>query len=418
MVGKLLTSGVRGILDIMQGDRVCPRCGQLIPAGNPECPYCTEPRGWWKIERETLLLVSAVALVVLFGFTGVAANLYHAERQSLGAEWYGRGELDLKDRNASAALEDYRTALAYASDSALYRLRLAQALVAGGRPEEARSHLLTLWRDEPGNSTVNLELARLAAQRGDPTDALRYYHNAIFGVWPSNPSARRIETRFELSSYLLGQHQKAQAQSELIALAAELPRDAALLTQIAGLFRASGDPRHALAAYRQVLETDRRNREALTGAGETAFALGDFPAAADYLERVFREGAASREDRDQLAIARLVLNLDPMLPRLSRAEADRRTLRDFEFAAARLSDCQQTRTSQPSETQEELANLALQAKKLAPTAAALRENPDLRVSLMDFVSSAEETAARACGTPAGVDLALALITKKFGAPEP
>jgi tetratricopeptide (TPR) repeat protein len=407
----------------MQGDRPCPRCGQLIPIGHTECPHCAKPRGWWQMERETLLLISIVALVFLFGITGVAASLYHAGRQSLAQEWFAQGELDLKSKNADAALADFRTALAYDPDATLYRLRLAQALVAMGRPEEARSHLLTLWRDEPGNSTVNLELARLAAQRGDETDALRYFHNAIYGVWPSNPAARRIATRLELSDYLLAQHQKAQAQSELIALTAEIPRDAALYTRIAGMLRDAGDRNRALSAYRRALEIDRHNGAALSGAGEAAFALGQYQLAADYLERALRAGAASKDDQDLLSTARLVLNLDPMGPRLSRAEADRRTLRDFEFAVTRLSDCLPTRgnSSAASELQpqDELGKLSLQAAELKKDAniSGLRQNPDLRVNLMDFVSSAEEATAKACGSPSGADLALLLMARKQGTTE-
>ena len=404
----------------MQGDKACPSCGQLIPIGHDECPHCTKPHGWHLVERETLLLASIVGLVILFGITGVAASLYHAGRQSLAQEWFARGELDLKNKNPDGALDDFHTALSYSPDSALYRLRLAQALVAMGRTDEARSHLLTLWRDEPGNSTVNLELARLAARRNDSSDALLYFHNAIYGVWPSNAAQHRLDTRWELCEYLLSQHQKAQAQSELIALQAEIPENAALYTKIAGMFRQAGDRNRALSAYRQALEIDKRHGDALTGAGETAFAMGEYQVAADYLQRAVRVGAASKADADLLSTARLVLNLDPLAPRLSRAEADRRTLRDFEFATTRLGECLQSRGIAPpqeqEEPQDELGKLSLQADKLKSSAksSALLRDPDLRVTLMDFVSTVEETTTRVCGTPGGVDLALLLIARKQG----
>lgn len=404
----------------MQGDKTCPNCGQLIPIGHNDCPHCVKPHGWRQVERETLLLASILGLVILFGVTGVAAKLYHAGRDSLAEEWYARGRLDLANKNADAALDDFRTALSYSPDSALYRLKLAQALVAMGKPDEARSHLLTLWRDEPGNSTVNLELARLAAQRGDTADSLLYFHNAIYGVWPSNSTQHRLETRWELCEYLLSHHQKAQAQSELIALQAEMPADAALYTRLAGMLRQAGDRNRALSAYRQALEIDKRRGDALTGAGETAFAMGEYQDAADFLQRAVRAGAASKSNGELLATARLVLNLDPMGPRLSRAEADRRTLLDFEFATARLGDCLQSRGIPPSTAQEQpqddLGRLSVQAEQLQKSAqaSALLRDPDLRVTLMDFVSSVEETATRACGTPSGVDLALLLIARKQG----
>jgi tetratricopeptide (TPR) repeat protein len=404
----------------VKGDKLCPRCGQLIPIGHEECPFCAKPQGWWTVQRETILVGSVVALVILFGFTGVAANLYHSQQKELAQEWFARGEADLKGGHADSALEDFRTALAYSPETSLYRLRLAQALVAANRPDEARSHLLTLWRDEPGNSTVNLELARLAAGRGDTTDALRYFHNAIYGVWQSHPEEQRLQTRLELSQYLLQKNEKAQAQSELIALAVELPRDADLYTKVADMFRKAGDRNRALNANRQALAIDSHEDAALAGAGETAFEMGDYQTAVNYLERAVRVRAASDADKEQLSTARLVLNLDPMAPRLSRAEADQRTLHAYEFATGRLDDCLKTRglNPHPDQPQDDLQKLSLQADKLSAEAkpAALRQNPDLRVNLMDFVFSIEETTAKECGAPTSADLALLLIGRKHGVP--
>lgn len=414
----------------MQGDRPCPRCGQLIPIGHEECPHCAVPRGWWTVERETLLLLSLAALAVLFTITGIAANLYHSKKQTLGQQWFAEGERALQGGQAGQALMDFRTALAYSPDTSIYRLRLAQALVAANRSEEARSHLLTLWRDEPGDGTVNLELARLAARQGDTSDALRYFHNAIYGVWPTDPVMQRIQTRFELSEYLLEKNQKAQAQSELIALAAVLPQDPGLYMKVAGMFRSAGDRNRALGAYRQALALDRHEHAALAGAGETAFEIGDYAAAVNYLDRAVRLRAASDADREELATARLVLSLDPLAPRLSRAAADQRTLHAFEFATGRLSDCLRSRGLNPKpglpasaapagQPQDDLERLALEAEKFTPDAklAALRQNPDLRVNLMDFVSAIEEATAKECGTPSGADLALLLIARKHGASE-
>ena len=405
----------------MQGDRPCPHCGQLIPIGHKECPHCSKPKGWWTVERETLLLASIVALVILFGITGVAANLYHSQRKELGQEWFAKGEINLKGGNAELALQDFRTALSYSPDSALYRLRLAQSLIAANRPDEARSHLLTLWRDEPGNSTVNLELARLAAGRGDTSDAIRYFHNAIYGVWQSNPAQHRLRARLELSEYLLQKNEKAQAQSELIALADSLPEDAKLYTKVAEMFRQAEDRDRALSTYEKALKIDRHEQAALTGAGETAFEMGDYRTAVSYLDRAVRLGAASDADKSQLATARLALSLDPMAPRLSRAEADRRTLNAYRIATSRLNDCLQARglNPHPDQPQNDLQRLSLEALKLNSQAksSALRRDPDLRVTMMDFVSSIEETTAKECGGPTGPDLALLLIARKHGAPE-
>jgi tetratricopeptide (TPR) repeat protein len=188
------------------------------------------------------------------------------------------------------------------------------------------------------------------------------------------------------------------------------------------MFREAGDRNRALSTYKQALETDRHEHAALVGAGETAFEMADYRTAVEYLERAVRTGAASEIDKAELATARLALNMDPMAPRLSRAEADRRTLNAYAFAVSRLNDCLTSRAlnPHPAPAENDLQQLSQQADKLKSQAKAsvLRRNPDLRVTLIDFVSSVEETTAKECGTPSGPDLALLLIAKKHGAPEP
>ena len=84
------------------------------------------------------------------------------------------------------------------------------------------SYLINLWEREPENGHVNLELARIAAQKGETEQALRYYNNAIYATWPGDQEVERRDTRLELIEFLLSINAKAQAQSELIALAANL----------------------------------------------------------------------------------------------------------------------------------------------------------------------------------------------------
>jgi tetratricopeptide (TPR) repeat protein len=403
-----------------EGDRACPRCGQAIPEGQSDCPYCARPHSWWTVQRETLLVASIVGLVILFAITGVAANFYHAKQKALAQEWFVRGEQALKAGNASKALEDFHTTLAYAPDSYVYRLRLAQALMAAHRTDEARSHLLTLWRDEPGNATVNLELARLAVDENDTSDALRYFHNAIYGVWSHNPEEQRRQVRLELCQYLIRQGARYQAQSELIALAGELPSNAALHVQVAGLFLKAGDPARSLDEYREALVIDRHSEDALVGAGEVAFQMGNYSLAASYLDRAARSESAPPQAEEMLKTARLVLELDPYSRRLPRAEADRRVLHAYQIASARLSACLKSRglSPQPAPNQQPnaLQTLEQNAQKLGKKAHpyVLSRNPDLRLNFMDLVSGIEETTEKQCGAPSGEDRALLLIARMQG----
>jgi tetratricopeptide (TPR) repeat protein len=372
--------------------------------------------------RETVLVVSFALLFILFAITGLASRMYKSKQESLASEWFGGGERALEAGKAEQALEDFRTALAYQPDNTMFRLRLAQALVAAHRRDEARSHLLTLWRDEPGSGTVNLELARLAVEEGKTQEALRYFHNAIYGGWEQNPVAQRRDVRLELCEFLVRARALPQAQSELIALAAVLPRDSAWHARVAELFVKADDLPRALSEYRTALEIDGNNPQAALGAGEIACRMADYGQALAYLERAARLETAPREAKDLLETTRLIVNLDPYEPRLTGAEANRRILDDFETASARLKQCVESSGSsgQASQRLPGLSDLSERVRELHRQArpGVLDRNLQVRGELIELISEIEEQTARTCGAPSGPDLALLLITRKHGGSGP
>ncbi|HEU5335647.1 MAG TPA: tetratricopeptide repeat protein, partial [Terriglobales bacterium] len=200
-----------------------------------------------------VLLIAAIFCSV----TIFAARFYQAKQLRLGRMYFGRGQAALAAGQPHAAIQDFRNALYYSHDDPNYRLRLAEALAAANRIPEAQSYLLTLWQDAPSNSTVNLQLARLALKQGNTQAALRYYHGAIYGLWPDGEAAaRRLQTRLELIHYLLRLHDSTQADAELIALTSELPRSAAAHSQVGGLFLQTGDRERALEEFQQALRLD------------------------------------------------------------------------------------------------------------------------------------------------------------------
>src|SRR5207244_11171271 len=180
-------------------------------------------------------------------------------------------------------IEDFRSALAFDRDNPLYQFRLAQALEAEGRFDEAESYLINLWEHQPQNGMVNVQLARLAAHRQSTNRALRYYHNAIYGIWDSNPDENRRAARFELIEFLLKQKARTQVQSELIAMEAGLPSDPQLHLKVAELFLESDDYANALAQSRQALQLDRKNVQATARAGEARVDLGRYRTGGRYL---------------------------------------------------------------------------------------------------------------------------------------
>jgi tetratricopeptide (TPR) repeat protein len=400
----------------MEPDRACPQCGQPIPAGSAECPRCKLPS---PLGSETVLGLSLIALGALFILTGFAARSYHATYQSLGREWYARGESDLNAGRAQAAIVDFHTALLYARDSDLYQLSLARALGAAGRTDEARAYLTSLWDRDPANAVVNLELGRLAARVGNTDEALRYYHNAMYDDWGSrDPAEARRTVRLELYQFLMKQGDRSQAQAELVAMAALLPPDPKLYTQAGHLFVDVGDYTRAANEFEGALRLGG-GEEAVAGAGEAEFSQGNYRQARLYLERAVRAKPGDIKLSGMLQLANLVLTSDPFDPHLKLEERNRRVIRAFNQALSRLAACglPVADIAEPSPLPPadlKLAPVYEHAQKLRPQVQpeVLRKNPDLVTEIMDLVFQIEQTAEHECRSPEPLDRALVLLASQ------
>jgi tetratricopeptide (TPR) repeat protein len=363
------------------------------------------------IHREPLLLAGLILIIAaFFSLTTFASHTYRRKEDQFGRRWFARGEEALKRSRPAGAVEDFRNALAYSPDNDTYRLRLAQALMADHRPQEARSHLLSLWEKEPGDGTINLELARLAVMWGDTRQAVRYYHAAIYGVWPNEPMGHRLQVRFELSEYLLQRHSPQDtedAQAELVALAAELPlQDAVAQTHLGTMLMQAGLYARALGAFRNALTDQPDLIPALKGAGESAFYIGEYQTARQYLLPVVAQQPQDHESIQLLNVAESVMKLDPFERGLSSQERARRAVRDFQLALTRAQSC----TNPPAD----LAALLQQAdsRKRIVREAMLARHPDVLDNTMSLVFGLER-AAKPC-SPSGIDdKALELLSNQW-----
>jgi predicted Zn-dependent protease len=244
---------------------------------------------------------SFLLLAGLFVVTGFLSKMFHAQQASLARYWAAQGEAQLRNGNAPDAIEDYRSALVYEPDDRQNEFRLAQALAAAGRTQEAQAYLVRLLELSPGNGEINRELGRLAVRARSGQEAIDYYHGAINGAWLDRPRQQRIASREELSSFLLDAGDTTHAEDELLALAATVPDDDTTdVLQAAGLFLRARHVDRALREYQIVLKNDPGNPVVLTGAGTCAYQLGDYRAAEDYLSRAQREGNRDAAVQDML----------------------------------------------------------------------------------------------------------------------
>jgi len=400
----------------MEAERRCEKCGQMIPWGEGKCPACGDGgRLLWSISRNELLLLSLAALIVLFIATTFSVTAYHAKEHSLAEQWYASGKRDLAAGRAEAAIEDFRAALVYSHNDPLIELQLAHALTAAGHLRQARAYLLGLWEREPGNGTVNIELAQLAAQSGATPQAVQYYHDALYGQWEEHPAEHRLTAGLELAEFLIKVGQKAQAQAELIALAAGLPNDPVLETRVGSLLMQTGEYEHAAPLFRQALRLNSNYLPALEGAGEASFEMRDYQTVRRTLSRAKRLGALSPQSVRLLETANLIQQSDPLAPRLRAKERASRALAAFNQGLERLSHCAAARgvSFDNGSQQSDLQRLHAQAAALQPKVNArnLARDSDLLLKATDMAFDIEKATARSCGEPQGLDLALLLLSR-------
>jgi tetratricopeptide (TPR) repeat protein len=403
----------------MEESRRCTRCGQSILPGEAECPRCNAHGRAGTYRAETVLVFSLIVLAILFVVTGFAAQMYHTKERALGEEWCSRGLKDLKASQPEKAIVEFRTALLYYRENRDCELNLAKGLLAANHVEEARAHLTRLWEREPENGEVNLELGRLAARNQDIEQALRYFHNSIYGDWQQEDAAeQRRKARLELYQFLLSRGAGSQAQAELMALAAELPPDPHLHVQVGRMFLQANEYDPALKQFRQALQLDRNDQDALSGAAETEFQTGDYSGAQLYLERAARKDPQNTELTRMLETTRLVLSIDPYETSLSGAERSVRIMRAYQQAVNRLQECAQSRgeTLDASPPQTPLQSLYDQAMKMKPRIRerVLNRDPDTATAALTLVSGLEGFATSVCGEPKGLDEAIVLAQRDHG----
>ena len=390
------------------------------------------------------MIVVIIVILAGFAFTQYFVRLHRGTEKMLARRWFDRGDAAMLAGDAPVAADDYRTALSYDREDDLYRLRLAQALLASNRLNEARSHLVSLWDEEPASGEVNLALGRLYARRNSAPQAARYYRNAINGVWDSAPQQHRIATRFELIDYLMERHDTGQASAELLALQADQPPAVSDQLRLAGLLLQVGEATRSIDTYKRILRDDPNEAQAWLGLGNASIALGDYQGAEHALAIALEHNSDSTEAHQQLELVREVLRVAPSLRGLSLAERTHRVAEAFNAALSRLTSCavqrgyvlspQGSQTSSTSAANDNLPpskgraasanrtatpapddlqllySRGLQIKSAA-TERALRGNPDSLEPVMQFVFEAERTAATSCPEMIETDRALLLLAQ-------
>jgi Tfp pilus assembly protein PilF len=370
-----------------------------------------------------LLAVLAVCAAALYFGTRAFAGMNHSIRIKDGRFWYQEGQRQLRSGHPDQAVAAFRKASVSDRSNGVYARSLAQALEMDNREFEARELLSQERETAPENPQINIELARIAARQNDIPEAVRYYHNALYGIWVGEEvDAQRQAIRRELINFLIAQHAKDQALAEIFALAGRLPNTPAANADLGALFLRAGDAHRALEDFRSVLRAEPHNQAALAGAGQAAFMQGDYVQAHRYLGALT---APDQRSQAMLKVAALAVDNDPTEPRLSYSERKRRVSAGLDHVGQLLQQCAakpaQAQNAQPASTAANpVQSLLDRQPEIAQRLRTARreDEPDTIFRALEFVYEAEMAASKSCGPLSDLDSALLMIGQKNKGTEP
>jgi tetratricopeptide (TPR) repeat protein len=360
-------------------------------------------------ELVILLVLTAAGTGAFFATRAVAA----ANLRQRGADaliWRERGRDALGRGDVVAAVEDLRRARRMDRADRASATLLATTLSRAGDADEAADILQSLRDARPDDAAVNTELARLEQRRGRQDLAIRYYQDALDALWaPAQRDAARA-IRSEFIELLLGTGERSRALSQALVLASDLPPDPVWQTRVGRFFLEAGDPRRALDRFAAALATDPARVDALTGAGEAAFELGDYQKARQYLAAVRMPDARIT---DLKRIADLVVTGDPLAVRLTTAERQRRIAAIAAGADARLDACPSPPQEDPAARQqlrEQLDEVAAAGDRRKVTVTIEQDRAEQSIEL----ALRAHTLTAACAQPDVDGRAVAAIARLHG----
>lgn len=273
----------------------------------------------------TLVAIVLALIAALSGATALLASFHRDVRAARTQRHLERGHALASSRQLASAVDEYRAALSLERDHFGAARALAFALLSLGRLSEAESYLRDLLRDRPADGALNRGLARIHAARGRDADARAAFQRAIYGEWPADTTADRIETRFELVEYLSGVGAREDVLAELLRLKAELPPgQTAAARRVADLLVRAGAEDRAIELLQAAAIAAPRDVELLMHTADVQAAGGRTADARATLRRALALEPGRGDLSERLVVVDRVLALDPTLPRLRLVARTRR----------------------------------------------------------------------------------------------
>jgi tetratricopeptide (TPR) repeat protein len=270
--------------------------------------------------------------------TAALTGSYRRVRASRAEDHFHEGRALSSAGQSKEAIKEFRAAMHLAPTNQQYRLALATAVAEAGLWDEAELRLAELRERDPTNALVNLMSARVAAKRGRPEVASRYYQRAIYGFWPDERDQRRLEAQLEFIRYLSRSGRSNQVVGQILETADETT-DPKVRSELAAILMRHGSPQHATELLNQALETEPKNVQLWMQLGDVQFAGGQFADAEAAFRRALRLAPGDAAALQKTQAASEVRSLDPTQVRLTSRERWARSRQVLQRATAALSRC-------------------------------------------------------------------------------
>jgi tetratricopeptide (TPR) repeat protein len=349
-----------------------------------------------------LLLLSIAGI---FAADTFLAKTDRAESHIEAERLFAQGRELMKEGKSSEAVERINDAIAIERDNRDYQRRLAEAQYESGKYSDADSTLSELLSGDSTDGLANLTMARVQIKEGRMTEAISYFHRAIYGHWQKDAEGNRRGARLELIDLLAQQNAKEELLAELLPLEEDTPPDAEMRMHLGELFLQAGSPGRAAGIFREILHQMPDNAKAYSAMGQAEFAEGGYRTAQRDFQAALRITPDDAKDRHWLELCDQLLQLDPTLRGLGPEERMRRSI---ELVTLAESDVGQCLHQDPSPELKNLLDKGAAAEKAhVKTAAAQSEAAEENLDLAEQLWQARKKECQAT-PPTQSPLALVL----------
>ena len=171
------------------------------------------------------------------------------------------------------------------------------------------------------------------------------------------------------------------------------------------------DYERALTLFVRSLKLKHQDPNALAGAGQAAFELGQYKTSEHYLKSALAANPSDGTSAQLLQTAHLVMQMDPYNMRLSASQRTGNAKDAVKSAAERLSACV-SNTPAANRDLSGLQTLNATLSQLQPKLRRSALDSDTVDETMSVVFDIERQTKTICGPPSGKDLALLLIARE------